>query len=172
MTRCISFSLPNQSVLNERSVVSRPGQDRDSSLFPESLQPCRSRQGLDRFTSYAGISIRLAERGLAITHRGTALMEAGHGEELLPFPSRRNSLSLEPFIRTRYIGPQSKGHLSRLFLSKGHCCLQALNSCVRHCKCLEKSLSGSSVLLKSQIISQVFHLDCFLFLCHQKKTAG
>lgn len=172
MTRCISFSLPYQSVLNELSVDSRPGQDRGSSLFSESLQPCRSRQGLDRFTSYAGISICLAERGLAITHRGTVLMEAGHREELLPFPSQRNSLSLEPFIRTRYIGPQSKGHLSRLFLSKGHCCLQVLNSCMRHCKCLQKSLSGSSVPLKSQIISQVFHLDCFLFLCHQEKTAG
>lgn len=99
LTRCISFSLPHQSALNERSVVSRPGQDRGcgSSLFPESLQPCRSRQGLDRFMSYAGISICLAERGLVITHRGTALMEAGHREEPLPFPSWRNSLSLEPF---------------------------------------------------------------------------
>lgn len=59
LTRCISFSLSHQSVLNERSVVSRPGQGlgHGSSLFPESLQLCHSRQGLDRFTSYAGISI-------------------------------------------------------------------------------------------------------------------
>lgn len=101
LTRCISFSLPHQSVLNEHSVVSRPGQDRGcgSSLFPKSLQPCCLRHGLYRFMSYAGISIRLAERGLVITHRGTALMEAGRRQELLSFPSWRNSLSLEPFIR-------------------------------------------------------------------------
>lgn len=67
--------------------------------FPNHSSRAVRGRGSIASSSYAGISICLAERGLVITHRGTALMEAGHREELLPFPSWRSSLSLEPFIR-------------------------------------------------------------------------
>ncbi len=98
LTRCISFSLSKQSILNERSVVSRPsqGQGHGSSLIPESLQPCHSRQGLDRFMSYIGISIGPGH----YTQGNGANGSGAQGKTAaLSFPRRETHSHLEPFIR-------------------------------------------------------------------------